>query len=212
MRDYLKLIGVRHNRRADPDPANLDDGNQQAIYLILALLFEPSTPSDAEAAHEFRFALLAKPTSDQTKNWPEFPFALENDIPFLIARETSGWEGIPPYPDTAIDWAEKHGKFRDKPLRPSDNPLLAVENLIALRKPFPHFSGVKPETELRRQAWRAVRHLVPNDSSSIEERTSYLSFDVDKSWQKYKSLIAELKIRWDEKRQDYVADGAAKAQ
>jgi hypothetical protein len=205
MRDYLKLIGFRHNRRPDPDPANLDDGNQEAIYLIVPLLFEQANKADAEAAKQLWYAMLAEPRSDEEKSWPQYPFAIENDIPFLIGQGPSGWEGIPPYPDKLIDWAEKHGKLRAKPLRPSDNPLVAVENLLARKKPFPHFAGRKSETELRIQAWRAVRHLVAKDVP-FEEWMTYFDFDVNQDWQKYKHLADKLNIRWDEKRQQYVAD------
>jgi hypothetical protein len=209
MRDYLKLVGSRHNRRCDPDPANLDDGHQDTLYVIIPLLFEQANKTDAEAAKELWYAMLAKPWSNEEKSWPQYPFAMQDDIPFLIGNETTGWEGGgPPYPDKLIDWAEKHGKLRAKRIRPADNPLLAAESLVALNKPLPQFSGRKTETELRMQAWRAVRHLIANELPK-EDRMSYSDLDIDKEWPRYKKLTAELNIRWDEKQRQYVADGAA---
>jgi hypothetical protein len=92
-----------------------------------------------------------------------------------------------------VEAAAKHGKLRKKPLRPTDNPLEAADTL----------SGKMADRELRPnlrgQAWRAIRHLVDPDS----KRPPRLSSRAE--WDKLKAKAAQLKIRWDEVRQEYVA-------
>ena len=39
---------------------------------------------------------------------------------------------MPDQPERHVDWAEKHGQIRSKPLRPLDNPMIAAGRLVAL--------------------------------------------------------------------------------
>jgi hypothetical protein len=201
LRAYRELSARGSWRCSEPDPANSDLADSLVIFSIVRLLFEPPIDEDAKSVKEYRFAMCPKPLTKEEKAWPLFPFALQDDLPFHLDSAqfgSGGWID----PSVILDWAEKYGKLRAKPLRPGDNPLLAAEALLAGKKPIPLIFDARKD--LRLQAWRAVRHLVGNIQPIKQYRYDF-AYDIDKDWEAHKKTASRLKIRWDEKKQEYVA-------
>src|SRR5262249_10845263 len=114
-----------------------------------------------------------------------------------------------PGPETHVDWAEKHGRLRAKPLRPSDDPLHSLDWLVATLDP--KSVGVATLNEisaLRCQAWRTVAIAAKRPlSQDMNARDFYprKGYDPGADWAARRKLIADLKVRWDDARQEYVA-------
>jgi hypothetical protein len=124
---------------------------------------------------------------------------LWQDIPFSILQIGGGseWEWGT---EALVEDAAHHGKLRTKPLRPADNPLQAADSLfLKMVQPKDRKREYLSQVHLRVQAWGAVRHLVdPGGKQSLD-------FSSQESWDKLKARVTQMKIRWDEKRQEYVA-------
>jgi hypothetical protein len=85
-------------------------------------------------------------------------------------------------------------------LRPSDNPLEAADSLFAKMVPeAERKSALLSLVHLRVQAWRAVRHLIDPDGKQPPD------FASPESWGRLKATVTRMRVRWDEKRQEYVA-------
>ncbi len=200
LREFLEIAGT--DKFGDRDPVNIDTSDYQCVFLIVRLLFEPAKANE-RVPHMYIGAMIPSPAEQDEELWPLFPVALRDDIPFL-------WPvgiflaGTPEPPQRHVDWAEKHGKLRMKPLRPPDNPLAAVDALIAL----PHSARLlRRDAEsdaTRRQAWRMIAPLAgawPEDQHFPRQK----KVDLKGEWEAQKKAAAKLKIRWDENKQEYVA-------
>jgi hypothetical protein len=145
-----------------------------------------------------------RPAKDDLAAWPLFPLSLQNDIPFNHAEGLS-LEGRAEDPSSHLYWAEKHGKLRTGLLRPINDPFVAAERL-ADSPLVKRLEGAFSDRDLLRcQAWNMVRHLVRHPIGQKETKDA-LHSDKDVDWKARKKLIAGLKIRWNEQRQEYVAE------
>jgi hypothetical protein len=183
LREYLDIAGMSPLERWDP--ANIDTSNRECVFLIVRLLFEPA--NSREKLPDIQIGGLSSPAprAMQLPDNPLFPLVLRDDVPFLLPVGINHL-GPPPDPADHVDWAEKHGKLRAKPLRPPDNPLTAADGLHAFQD----------TQELRQQAWRMIEHL-----AGPWKETAGSAHTV---WKKHKQKAAMLKIRWAEKKQEYV--------
>ena len=96
------------------------------------------------------------------KYWPLYPVHLQDDIPFFLVYG-GGLGGQPDQPERHVDWAEKHGRIRSKPLRPIDNPMLAAARLAALpqtKRLYRDSPDYYKETTYR-QAWNIIEDADP---------------------------------------------------
>jgi hypothetical protein len=200
MREFLRI--ARDSRGVDRDPANIDTSDYQCIFLIVRLLFEPENAS--EPLPPMRIGgMYPSPQKADESLWPLFPLALQDDVPFVLI-ECAVLSGLPEPPSLHVDWAEKHGRLRAKPLRPADDPILAVDKLIALRQTQRLLDWHSPLV-LRRQAWRAIASLArrPPPLGDLVSRTKE---ENDAEWEQCKRIAAQLRLRWDTKQQNYVAE------
>jgi hypothetical protein len=128
--------------------------------------------------------------------WPLYPLAIQDDVPFLLINGVL-LAGYPQHPFSHLDWAEKHGKLRAQPLRPADDPIAAVDKLIAQPQIGRLCGSDTLKIMLRYEAWQAIAHLVRVPMGGNDFNGA--------AWEERKKLAAKLKIRWDVDKQNYVA-------
>jgi hypothetical protein len=191
LREFLKIAG---RSRVERDAADIDTSDRQVVILIVRLLFEPQDPE--ELLPKVR---MGSPTPEEEDEslWPLFPLALQKNVPFLVIKGAGAIAGAPHNPRSDLDWAEEHGKLRMRPLRPADNPINAVEKLLALPETKRLCDSEEFRAMLRRQAWQSIAHLFPTVAGD--------DFSI-RGWEERKKIAATKDIRWDVKHQNYVAE------
>ena len=177
------------------DGGEQDMPSQHRLCLIIPLLFVPS-----EEGAELP-SLGRSPTQDGTsKEWKPLLITLKGDLPFH--REAHDVRGSQlPNRDYLIEWAERHGRLRDKRLRPSDDSLKVADEIC---KALPNKTGGARRYQnsyIRRQAWRTIQHLIPH-----ERDNDRIYWESDDGWSNLKKKAHKLAIRWSEEKQDYVAE------
>lgn len=197
LREFLKIARDSHN--AERDAKNIDTSDHQCVFLIVRLLFEPAEPGES-LPRMMIGAMIPSPEEQDQALWPLFPLVVKDDIPFMLI-EGVNLAGHAEPPHRHVAWAEKHGKLRARPLRPGDDPLAAVDKLMALPQTGRLF-GEKDRGVLRRQGWQMIDHLAqkPNGARDFLPQRGY---DAKADWEEHKRAAAGLKIQWDEKRQTY---------
>ncbi len=120
--------------------------------------------------------------------------AVQDDLPFILEDPFAG-AGADPV--CAVDRAENYGKIRAKPLRPADDPIAAAEKLAALPRRTALPNPNEERATLRREAWQTIASLV-------QVRAGDRDF-TGPAWEVRKKAAANLKIRWDVEKQNYVA-------
>jgi hypothetical protein len=176
LREFLQLAKVYGPW--ERDSADIDTSDQQCLHLLIPLLFET----------------VGKGRAGDTR----FYISVEGDIPFHNVRfsGSSGWRESTAY---LVDWAEQNCQIRPRPLKPTDDPLSAVDALYAW-----HAKNEELLQHLRRQGWRTIAHLV--DPNLKAPRAIFdAAFSTDKGWSELKKRAERLRIHWDGKRQEYVA-------
>jgi hypothetical protein len=207
LRDFLTIAG--DHPFAQRDPENIDTSDRQCVFLIVRLLFQPAT--QGEVLPQIKIgAMSPRPDPMEEEQWPLYPLVLQDDIPFLIMSGVL-LRGSAQRPEEHVDWAEKHGKLRNKPLCPADNPFQAVATLWSQPKAVKLFGGSDSKrpseycrTYLRMQGWRMVRELVGHKQPLFQEENG-VRYDVDADWEELRRAASEIKIYWDEKKQGYFA-------
>jgi hypothetical protein len=181
LREFLKLAYDTGYTRDRIDPENIDTSNQWCLATLVPVVFD-----DVGARDDITVC---------------------QGIPFhtVVINGTSGWPGST---RRLVDAAAQRGKLIQKPFRPADNPLEAADALFekigkSKDRDEGGFSNGLHE-HLREQAWRAVRHLV----DPVRKQSPDLRYKA--TWDKLKANAAQLKIRWDEEKQEYVAGGRLK--
>jgi hypothetical protein len=197
LREFLKM--ARNGFMTKRDPANIDTSDRQSVLLIIQLLFEPANAN--ETRREILVGMVTYPTEKDKPLWPYYPLAVVDDFPFLVpSLIVIG--GVPTPPEWILDWAEKHGKLRAKPLRPTDDPLAAADKMTAQpqlkRLINPPWEGAWT----RHEAWQAIADLVKQNAAI----PANLKLDDDKQWTDLKTAVGKLQIRWSEKEQKYVIE------
>jgi hypothetical protein len=199
--EFLKI--ARYNPHVERDPANIDTSHYECVFLIVRLLFEPAEAGDRlPPMHAF-----APPPDKDEALWPLFPLALQDDIPFIVG-EPMMLQGSPELPSPHVAWAARRGKLRARPLRPADDPLRAVDKLMALPQTarlnaWPN--DFSDRGDLRRQGWKTIAHLARRPAGSQDFWHFHGKYDANADWAVHKRIAAKLKIRWDDKLQKYVA-------
>jgi hypothetical protein len=175
MREFLEMADHDGYGRDGVDPANIDTSDQYCLACVVPLVFD-------------RVDLLERITV-----WQGIPFHTVVIDGFRGQRPRSTGR--------LLDRAAQSGKLFAQPLRPADNPLPAADSLFDRIVPpkEPEMSRLRLREHLRKQAWRAVRHLVDPRAKAPPDLSSQAN------WDRLNAKVAQLKIRWDEKRQEYVA-------
>jgi hypothetical protein len=199
MREFLRI--ARDSNGTERDPANIDTSDYQCIFLIVRLLFEPEDASEHLPPMHIG-GMSPSPAKADEPLWPLFPLAIQDDIPFVLI-DGAALLGLPESPSVHVDWAEKHGRLREKLLRPADDPILAVDKLIALPQTQRLLDWHSPLV-LRRQAWRTIASLARR-SPPQDNLVSRTKEENDAEWEECKRIASKLRLRWDTKQQNYVA-------
>jgi hypothetical protein len=200
LQEFLDIAG--DHMFAERDPENIDTSDRQCVILILRLLFEPA--DRGERMPKFQMGLMNPCVSDgERDDWPHFPLAIQDDIPFFVLHSYL-LHGLRPRPEDLLAWAKKYGKLRSDLLRPCDNPLLAGERLASdprTRRLF-RTSGLDPLAMLRTQALHMVLPLLPPELGA-EIRTGLRLSRVEKVWTECRRFVDQADIYWDEGEQKY---------
>lgn len=109
-------------RRAE-DPADLDVA---VIAPIVQLLFEPGPAAPPFPSYDL--PNLEAPGDGEDAL---YPLRMIGGLPFLMGRWQTGrpGRGASFDPEPFLEWAERHGRIRSRPLSPGGDPLGAIEQL-----------------------------------------------------------------------------------
>jgi hypothetical protein len=167
------------------------------ILFIGRLLYDYADPEDRfpwrqETKDRRAFSTMAYYANCIVAEEGDIPFRYQSIFYFGTRPESS----LAP----AIDWAEKHGRLRTTPLRPTDSPLAAADELLEqLQSKFTAKESSNKRL-LREQALRAVTPLLTFPDFDAAK----LTLENDDDWQRLKEEIHRLGVRWSETRQCYV--------
>lgn len=192
LEEYLKLTDTPDERY------NSDE--RDVVFWIVRLLFEPIRPDERiPFPHILVFPIANDPA--QEPDWPLDPIALVDDIPFMVGSQSGGFSGIPTPPSEHIRWARRYGVIRDQELKPTTNPLLAVDALFKSKRfrqllPDPGFTRT---VTIRAQALAMLEGILPPFSSRF-----LFGAEQETEWQKRLQTAAKLKIEWDAKTERFV--------
>lgn len=198
LRAFARLAPVESSSVRHRKTASIDTTDQQRLCLIIPLLFERKNP-------EVKFPTNEDFSHDGSDEWWDFRVSVEDDIPFHNTKIV-GRTGPPDPPrGYLVEWAAKHGKLREKPLRPADDPLAAADSLyakLAAKEPdwHPLYEDIL-RTHVRHQAWRIVAPFMES-----ERAKNWPGGLDDTEWQELKAKAERLNIRWSEERQEYVTE------
>ncbi|MHC4622389.1 MAG: hypothetical protein ACYS4W_00625 [Planctomycetota bacterium] len=206
---YTQL--VRH-------PAALSSGrgkhdlDERRVILILRLLFVPK-----EGGPQLPPACLGAPlippiTPAAPEDWPLYPLALVDDIPFNMVSFylVAGWLR----PSTwDIKFCRTYCKFRDTALFPTSSPLMAVEKLMASERWKSLFAegsnkNHEPPTMfyIRKQALVAISDIYDTSENEVFGTNPRCAppEEEDSEWDRLITEIMSLNLRWDPTMQAYV--------
>jgi PDZ domain len=115
MREYLRVASYLNPGR-------------EGMNLILRILFD--IPADVGYMPPLSMGKLEPPPPANLRDCPRYPLVLVQDIPFCLPY---GWSlaGHLPEGTEHLDYFEKHGHFRDKPLVPARDPVGVATSLAS---------------------------------------------------------------------------------
>ncbi|MBI3863656.1 MAG: hypothetical protein HY290_17340 [Planctomycetia bacterium] len=207
--DLIRAVSALHALGKDRALATLEkyvelsrdlhyDSDQEIVFWIIRLLFEPIRPGDRIPAPMIALILDDREFAKDMK-WPLNPMELVEGIPFMVGHRIA-MGGMPEHPSSHIRWARRHGVLRETPPIPATNPIQAADSILASRRfqALPEFSREQGTQSLRMQALVMVRQLV----SPMQEPDAHEIDDDD--WKAYLDEAATHGIRWDPKREQFV--------
>ena len=198
--DRAETLGYRQLwwRRAE-DPADMDAA---VVVPIVQLLFQagPAAPPFPS----YRLSSLAAPEDEDDSL---YPLRLIDGLPYLLGR----WQVSRPGRDASFDpepfmeWAERYGRIRSRPLAPGNDPLSAIEQLdldseqaqrnrlrLQVLLGFGRIAGIEA-----RQALAAEVGLL---ESPMETGSAFRSL-----WTRLNERLAQGGLRWDFNRHDFAS-------
>lgn len=161
------------------------DGSQR-LYPVMNLLFE------APDAPDFDIHFI--------------PILVQDDVPILMWF-SAGVGGALGFPPEALDHYRKHGTFRARPLTPPERPLDIVAYLDATRGWERVGTTIPNETKrlaAMNQLLRLIEPVYPTEADRNGNRIAP-GEDLDARWRRILEEVARLPIRWDARRQTYIA-------
>lgn len=201
LEEFLVRAGDRCYGARPRDPARIDTADDNGVFLIVRLLFEPA--EDQWKTYPYPWVGLGEPQprcSDEFQaRWPHFPLVVVEDVPLLIVSDYA-IAGIRQLPIVHVRWARKHGKLRETPLRPGRDPVGAVEALLEQLKDPGH------EEHCRRERRRALLSQVRATIGDLlpTGRWPFSRHDLERWWAEARDLSEKGTILWDEERQLFV--------
>lgn len=192
--------------------------DKEIVFWIIRLLFEPIRLGDRIPSPMIAVFFDAKDPQGRM-NWPLSPMDIIDDVPFMLGRQIA-MGGQPEHPSSHIRWARRHGVIRDLPLVPSANPLSAAEAILSSPrfKQLDDFSRNDATNSIRGQALAMVKGIIEpidepdreddpevgEDNAPVEEPEVVVDPHADE-WKARLQQATKLKIRWDSKREAFVA-------
>lgn len=203
LRRYLKYADAFGNALETDEP------NQERLCVIIPLLFVPSVANGRVPSLSRTSPWFCGPDGElkltMTDKWELDNLIVSHDLPFI--REFGMITGAPlPDRDYLVDWAEKHGRLREKRLLPSDDPLKVADEICAAIKEKDEESTQMSRSRIRSQSWRSLRRLIPDLPQNTPEMDQYL-FKDDEDWKALKVKASEMSITWSDEQQRYVSKG-----
>jgi hypothetical protein len=174
--------------------------DQEIVFWIIRLLFEPIQPGDRIPAPAIAVVLEDSQFADAMK-WPLNPLEVVDGVSFMVGHQIA-MGGMPEHPSSHIDWARRQGVIREKPLSPTANPLQAAEAILASRrfKSLDKFSREKVVVSLRLQAHAMVSgHVQPIRKNEFEKID-------DERWKACLEESTRLGIHWDVQLEKFVTE------
>lgn len=151
LRQFVSMASDSPFARRDAE--NIDTSDGQCVFLIVRLLFEPSDPTERHPR-----MMIGQPMSLDQPDPPDesvAPLAVSNGFPFILVNGYA-LGGLPEPPSAHVDWADKHGRLRVSPMRPTSTADSAAEELINRLRWDPNGRGA---AALRKQATLASQTL-----------------------------------------------------
>jgi hypothetical protein len=201
LREFLKIARDTVNETIRRDE-NIDTSDKTCVFLIVRLLFECAEPM-GELPDIGTIPFTPIPEDKDKKYWPLYPVQLQDDIPFFLVYG-GGFSGQPDQPERHVDWAEKYGRIRRKPLHPINNPMSAAAHLAALpqTKRLYHDSPDYYKNTPYRQAWNIIEDADPKLPKPRPIPPANTWDDPD--WDANVKAAARLNIHWSEAEQRYI--------
>jgi hypothetical protein len=183
--------------------SNADRDDRGGIFLLLRVLFD--VPADPGYAPVMQVGLFSPGPPDDPKITPRFPIAIQDGIPFLLTGSVT-LQGLSEEPEAHLVYYRKHGVIRQDLLKPTSQPLEAINQLIAspqwnFQNPGDPFfaDGVRGRAIILGQIIRLLGRAYRFERK--DPRDIY-----DKAQQERElAALAALKCRWDEAKGEYVA-------
>jgi hypothetical protein len=212
LRHYVKIANV--DGQWIRDPMNIDTSDQQSLYLLIPMLFDHSAPGHKSLRSIWISSLPL--------------VRIEAGLPFHI-QLFDAWIGPRRGTSFLVNWAAQHGELRGEPIRPTDDPLAAADALADrltaknLTNGDLRSESIDLRAHLRFQAWRMIAHLIEPKRTGFHSEDPELFrsekqaaehadlFRNEKRWEEVKVRASRLKIRWDEKRQEYISGSRDKS-
>jgi hypothetical protein len=201
LREYLKIARDSANETMRREE-NIDTSDRTCVFLIVRLLFESAEPNEKPPAI-MTVPFTPIPDDKDKTYWPLYPIHMQDDVPFFLVYG-GGLGGVPDQPERHIDWAEKHGRLRSKPLRPIDNPMLAAARLAALPQTERLYDGESDYYKATpyRQAWNIIEDADPK-LPKLRPIPPASTWD-EPDWDVRVKAAGELDICWNQMEQRYI--------
>ncbi len=231
-RQWMQPLAEKAGQKGKPSAAEIDDWLTQVtedshtddvdeLRFLLRVLFEPPDPKHPETLTRWYnlfwpYVTMIRP-ADPTL-CPRWPVGMGGDVPFIELFDGFS-SGIPSGPADDILYYQAHGVLRKHPLRPPDNPLDAMNAVLASGQWLPSQryrmaqKNVDGETvsEPRKDSLPCLHQSILMMLAPLypEIRRPYPSTDGNTQLidlRKWDAVVADLKqhpVRWDEASQAY---------
>ncbi|TAJ12234.1 MAG: hypothetical protein EPO68_13845, partial [Planctomycetota bacterium] len=174
------------------DPARIDTADAQIAYFLVRLLFEPDPVRLPDAEFENRVPMLRGyprciggsviwPADPEAYPDARYPLVVVDDIPFLVSDLIGGRTGSDQCPLAHIEWAERFGRFRERPLQPGGDLIGAAKRAAASYVPTPPRGPtsirVWEPSQIDAQLVNAVETALGTTRERFNDRGGYVRLD-----------------------------------
>jgi hypothetical protein len=172
-------------------------GAHQSLRLVIPLLFGRIEPEDKLPevwGRDGKYELEL----DEWDNWID----VEGDVPFhtklIGASSGPGWNNR-----YLVEWAERDGRIRTSPLRPTDDPIGAADKVLQRLQRDTKDPEAKKwiAHHIRKQVYTALGDVVLHE----QNQPSPWHPGGDEAWEAFKKQCHAQNLRWSEEQQNYVA-------